>query len=454
MSSEFLSREPVFNPTAFVDRVRETHWTAEKLGGQIPQNCNFIGEPRIGRTSFLHHLYRKKVGLPPGIIGLYVWVQLAALPEQTSQTFWPWLVTQLRQEMVRAGLEGTKTAVPTDPRLAYNTLEKEIESMLDKTSVRRLIFVIDDFDLLMPGIGRRDLDWLRALATRYTKSLAFVIASTRPLVHLAEIHMPELGISPLTNLFHDYWLTLLSVEEAEALCQLAARQQGTELDAASLAFLLADAGRHPDLLKVACEYLFRASESNQPNPLETVRSELRLDGHVDWLCRQLWQRRTEGEQAALLALARGESQTIDDRIMAARLQRHLGLVEQRGGHTAVFADVFRDWLKRQTAVSESPTVPDSPTTQFEHRPSQRLVMINGRAISLTPLDNRLLAYLLNHVGEVCTTEVLLAHVWSAGKTPSVVEKGINRLRARLEEDPKRPRFILSARGEGYILRIP
>ncbi len=454
MSSEFLSREPVLNPTAFCDRARETTWVAEKLGGRMPQNCNVIGEPRIGKTSFLHHLYRLKVGLPAGMTGLYVWVQLVVLPEQTAQTFWPWLVAQLRREMARANVPVTETAVPAEPRDAYDALEMEIEQLLDSGMIQRLVFLVDDFDLLMPGISRHDLDWLRALVTRYTESLAFVITSTRPLVRLAEIHMPELGVSPLTNLFHDFWLSLLAAEEAEALCRQAAQQQAGDFSPDSLAFLLAEAGRHPDLLKVAAEAMLAAQRSGGGLSVhEVVRSDMRLNGHVDWLCRQLWQRRTPAEQDALLALAGGAGQ-IADPIVAAHLHRHLGLVEQRAGQTAVFADVFRDWLQSQTAVTAPAPPLESPATQFEHRPAQRLVAINGREIPLTPLDNRLLAYLTEHVDEVCTTDDLLANVWSANKTASVVEKGINRLRAKLEEDPKRPRFILSARGEGYILRIP
>ena len=40
----------------------------------------------------------------------------------------------------------------------------------------------------------------------------------------------------------------------------------------------------------------------------------------------------------------------------------------------------------------------------------------------------------------------------AGKTRSVVEKGVSRLREKIEADPKRPRYLLSAWGEGYLLR--
>jgi len=78
---------------------------------------------------------------------------------------------------------------------------------------------------------------------------------------------------------------------------------------------------------------------------------------------------------------------------------------------------------------------------------------SGEEIRLTPLENRLLVYFLENVNVVCTTDELLKNIWGHNKTRAVVEKGVNRLRTKIEIDPKRPRFILSARGEGYLLRL-
>jgi DNA-binding response OmpR family regulator len=82
-----------------------------------------------------------------------------------------------------------------------------------------------------------------------------------------------------------------------------------------------------------------------------------------------------------------------------------------------------------------------------------MVLVGEEEIHLTQLENRLISYLIQHKNEVCTIEELLDAVWGAEKTRSVVEKAINRLRTKIEHDPKRPRFILSARGEGYLLRL-
>jgi DNA-binding response OmpR family regulator len=222
---------------------------------------------------------------------------------------------------------------------------------------------------------------------------------------------------------------------------------GVDLSGESLDFLLAEAGRHPDLLKTACEYYMSACrESAAPGCYEIARAEFRLDEHVDWLCRALWRRRSAEGQTALAALAAGQTY-ISDPILAARLVRRTGLVVDAAGRLQIFSAVFRDWILRETAVA-----PQMPQSLIDHQPAQRLVLIEGREIRLTSLENRLLGYLLDHANEVCTTGMLLENVWGGGKKTAVVEKGVNRLRAKIEKDPRRPRFILSARGEGYILR--
>lgn len=452
MDIEFLSREPVLDPDAFIGRAQEIAWAAAKLGGLRPQNCNIIGEPRSGKTSLLHHLYQQKVGLARQTPGLYVFVRLAALPEHNSATFWTALLTELRREMVQAGLPPT-AAVVEAPRDAYDQIESEIELLLEERGLRRIVFFIDDFDLMQAGLGRQDLDWLRALANHYIETLAFVIGSASPLVKLTGELVADQVVSPLTNLFHEYWLPLLTPAEAAALCRQAAECDGRKLDPTAVAFLLAEAGRHPALLKIACEALFAAPDADCATIQSAVQTDLQLNEHVNWICRQLWQRRSPAEQAALLGLAEGSVVAIDNRRAAAHLQR-LGLVEERGGRWTLFADLFRDWLLWETGGSHNRALSEEGLSGFAHLADERRAVVNGRSIPLTPLENRLLAYLAARPNEVCSTEELRAHVWSSDKSAAVVEKGVNRLRAKIEGDAARPRFILSARGEGYLLRLP
>ncbi len=463
MTSSFISREPVFNQEGFIGRAAELAWAEDLLGRPSPQNCNFIGEPRTGKTSVLYQVYTQQLGLPPGVQGLYVWLRLAELPDYRPITFWRAMLSRLLAEAGRAAPD-----VPTDAQDVFDELDEAIEALTEEEEYGRIIFLIDDFDLLKSGIGSRDLDWLRSLATRYGETMAFVISSSEPVVELEDQLRAEeesaVQVSLFANTLNDRWLALQPVEEAEQLCrETAAAEQQPPLTDEEVAFLLAEAGRHPALLKIAAAYLFEARQyETGPEMLENVREDVRLDRHVVWLCRQLWQRRSSAEQAVLAQVLAGDTgalagsgQDVSDRITLRRLTRHLGLLEKREGELALFADAFAYWVEQLLNAPRDTAVPAPPVMDELLYDSQtRLVKADGREVRLTSLEGRLLDYFLAHKNEVCTVENLLEDVWGPGKSRSVVEKAVNRLRTKVERDPKRPRFILSARGEGYLLRLP
>ena len=84
---------------------------------------------------------------------------------------------------------------------------------------------------------------------------------------------------------------------------------------------------------------------------------------------------------------------------------------------------------------------------------RRRVTREGREVHLTPLEFRLLACLAQHLGLVVTHRQLLKEVWG----PSHVEHThylriyMKQLRDKLEDDPIRPRYLLTETGVGYRL---
>lgn len=75
----------------------------------------------------------------------------------------------------------------------------------------------------------------------------------------------------------------------------------------------------------------------------------------------------------------------------------------------------------------------------------------GEEIALSPTEFRLLVELAGKPGRVFSRELLLENVWgypAVGDT-RLVDVAIQRLRAKLEPDPSRPRLIETVRGFGY-----
>jgi len=82
---------------------------------------------------------------------------------------------------------------------------------------------------------------------------------------------------------------------------------------------------------------------------------------------------------------------------------------------------------------------------------KRKVTLNGRSVSLTAKEFDLLLHFAKHPGRVYTRMELLGLVWGYGYEgyEHTVNSHINRLRAKIEENPARPHYILSVRGVGY-----
>ena len=76
----------------------------------------------------------------------------------------------------------------------------------------------------------------------------------------------------------------------------------------------------------------------------------------------------------------------------------------------------------------------------------------GRKIDLTPLEFHMLKLLVERKGEVLTRDDFLDGVWGEDNISvsfRTVDSHIANIRRKIEDDPSRPRHILSIRGVGY-----
>ena len=82
---------------------------------------------------------------------------------------------------------------------------------------------------------------------------------------------------------------------------------------------------------------------------------------------------------------------------------------------------------------------------------QQTVMLDSERMILTRKEYDLLSLLVQHAGEIIPREALLMRVWSYGSDirTRTLDVHVRRLRAKIEEDPENPVFILTVRGVGY-----
>ena len=102
-------------------------------------------------------------------------------------------------------------------------------------------------------------------------------------------------------------------------------------------------------------------------------------------------------------------------------------------------------LIRRSAGRAAPVLNAGPLT-LDTR--QMRISLRGAPVSLSPLEYRLLAFLMHHAGRVVAPTELAEHLYDSGndRDPNVIEVIVARLRRKLGND-----VIETRRGFGYVV---
>jgi DNA-binding response OmpR family regulator len=84
-------------------------------------------------------------------------------------------------------------------------------------------------------------------------------------------------------------------------------------------------------------------------------------------------------------------------------------------------------------------------------PARREVTISGQAVDLTPKEFELLSLFASHPGRVYSRKFLLENIWDYTYSgyDRTIDSHINRLRAKIEENPDDPKLVRTVWGVGY-----
>ena len=122
---------------------------------------------------------------------------------------------------------------------------------------------------------------------------------------------------------------------------------------------------------------------------------------------------------------------------------------------AVLAARLRAALRRVAPADEDrPAVVQIGTLTVDREGYE--VTRAGEALALTPTEYRLLIEFVDNIGMALDRAALLDRVWGygwAGDT-RLVDVHVQRLRAKIEEDPAAPELVQTVRGVGYKLVRP
>jgi DNA-binding response OmpR family regulator len=168
------------------------------------------------------------------------------------------------------------------------------------------------------------------------------------------------------------------------------------------------------------------------------------------ICRDL---RREGVNAPVLMLtARGE---VVDRVVGLKLGAD-DYVQKNCEPMELMARI--EALLRRSANAPAAVASPAGAAQFGDvriNFQKHEVRRGGELLPMSPVEFRLLEYLLERRGALVTREELLENVWglNGGTLSRTVDVHIASLRKKIEADSRYPRYLLTVKGAGYKLAV-
>lgn len=130
-------------------------------------------------------------------------------------------------------------------------------------------------------------------------------------------------------------------------------------------------------------------------------------------------------------------------------ERVVASTDLRDGDMLMVGDVTFTFHDPDTTVRETP-IPD-----LEVDTTAGVVRVNRRAVSLSPKEFALLAYLYERRNQVCSKDEIGRAVWPEYEAGGIfdyqIENLVRRLRTRIEVEPADPQLLFTVRGLGYKL---
>jgi len=109
---------------------------------------------------------------------------------------------------------------------------------------------------------------------------------------------------------------------------------------------------------------------------------------------------------------------------------------------------------RRTRLWEERSEPTFHSGELTVDFARNKVTLGGQEVNLTATEYRILSYLAHNVDRTVTPDQILQRVWDeeyAGET-HLLQVNIARLRQKLSDNPRKPTYILTRSGIGYMMQ--
>lgn len=319
---------------------------------------------------------------------------------------------------------------------------------VNRTGDVGLVVILDEFDDVFRTLPPWPFRQLRALRDALEDRLCYVTGTSRRLERLrSDAHTYE-----FRELFHLYTWVMRPMPEQDSrrFVLHLATEQGRSVDDVRTSLLIELSGGHPGLLERVYSMLSEV-HPDQSTPLEVAATEFSRKPPIEQECQRLWDELQEEEQEGLLGLAAGEP-ALDPLHRRALEAKGLAVAgEERD--LAIFSPIFEVFVqgelaRRRTAMTGG--------VRCELETGQIWVDDQEVTLKLSDAQRKLVRFLYQRAGAVCTYDEIAQNVWGVGQgvSPGAIYELVKRLRQKVELDWRSPCYIVTVPGEGYRLQVP
>ena len=159
-------------------------------------------------------------------------------------------------------------------------------------------------------------------------------------------------------------------------------------------------------------------------------------------------RETNSSTPVLILSARGQ---IEDKVEGLDLGANDYLTKPF--HTSVLIQTAKALIRRNQIYSQASEarIHKGP---FAVDTLKMECLKNGVSLNFTAREQALFRFLLEHPGQVFTKAQLYSQVWNeAVVDDNTITVYIKRIRSKIEENPKEPKYLKTIRGIGYMLEV-
>lgn len=318
-----------------VPRTTPTRRVQQRIYADRPQCVSVVGDPRIGKSTFLDGLAASADAADPAPPTGTRFIRLAMTgPVSTSPTAF---LAVVLDTLANGGADGARlSSVPGSPDAsprAYAALEAQVQKLAQDGG--RLVLLLDDFDRVTssPAFPATFFSFLRSLANNFP--VAYVTTSRQDLQQLCVSR--EVEESPFFNIFQN--LNLGPLDEAQTRALAAERAPGLGTELADWAW--AESGGLPAVVAACCDV---AAAGKAPASDEARAA---LDEALAPYLQELWAHFAETHRGLLARLAAGEAPGERDARPLRDLGPRRGYLREQDGNWVLTSEALRRAIAAQ-----------------------------------------------------------------------------------------------------------